>query len=85
MRRWKRVECLPRQFGARVSARGDTLANAERPAGDRPVASADRLDPHFGYWPGSATGHVEHWRQRALAAEAEVRRMRELQAATLGV
>jgi len=29
-----------------------------------------------GYWHGSATGEVQRWRARALAAEAEVRRLR---------
>jgi hypothetical protein len=56
----------------------DLLANVERPERDRPVPSPERVDPHAGYWLGSAGSRVEHWRRRALAAEAEVERLRKI-------
>jgi len=54
----------------------DLLANVERPEPDRPVSSPERVDPHAGYWHGSATSHVHHWRVRAESAEALVESLR---------
>ena len=55
------------------------LANAERPPGDTPSRSTDdRLDPRRGYWLGGAVAEVDHWRRRALEAEAELRRRAQL-------
>lgn len=53
------------------------LANAERPAGDRPPPEPvtwPRL-PHD-YWHGSAGGEVARLRARVLELEAEVARLR---------
>lgn len=55
----------------------DLLANVERAEGDRPLPSPDRVDPHAGYWLGSAGAVAERWKRRALAAEAEVARLRK--------
>ena len=52
--------------------RADLLANVERHASERPAPLQERVDPQRGYWPGSAVGHVQHWRARALAVEAEL-------------
>jgi len=55
------------------------LANAERPAGERPSRPLEREPaPQDGYWHGSATGRLDHWRRRALVAEAEVERLGRL-------
>ena len=63
----------------------DLLANVERPPDERPAPAIERLDPHPGYWPGSATGHAAYWQGRALAAEAALERMRELAGARAGL
>ena len=54
----------------------DLLANAERPATDRPSPSPERVDPHAGYWAGPASLHALHWRARAVAAEAQLDELR---------
>jgi len=55
----------------------DLLANIERAPEQRPAASPERVDPHAGYWLGSAGGLAEAWRARALAAEREVEWLRK--------
>jgi hypothetical protein len=47
----------------------DTLTRAELEALARPAA--DEGAPR-GYWHGSATSQVEHWKGRALASERRV-------------
>lgn len=59
----------------------DLRANVERPAEERPVRilpPVPDVEPPegHGYWHGSATGRVEHWKARALAAEAELAALR---------
>jgi hypothetical protein len=57
----------------------DTRANVERPEHERPRAElpiVPDLVPEERPWHGSATSEVEHWRGRALAAEAIVERLR---------
>jgi hypothetical protein len=53
------------------------IANAERPAGDKPAPAPERIDPHAGYWAGSASGQVALHRFRAEQAEAALRRLME--------
>jgi hypothetical protein len=57
---------------------GDLLANVERAEHDRPRAVAPvtpDLVPDERPWVGSVHSEVEHWRQRALAAEDHVARL----------
>lgn len=45
----------------------------------KPTLSRERLARDYpGYVGGSATGEVDHWRKRALAAEGELARLRRL-------
>jgi hypothetical protein len=53
------------------------LVNSERDALDGPLTSSEsEPGPLEGWWPGSATSHVERWRRRALAAERELAEIR---------
>ncbi len=56
----------------------DLLANVERPCGDRPERCIESEPAAIdGYWLGSSTAELNRWRARALAAEAELARLRE--------
>jgi len=58
---------------------GDTLANAERPLGDKPApaVSRDIAIRDSDYWHGSAAGEVIRWQRRALAAEAKIEQLQQ--------
>jgi len=58
----------------------DLLHTAEREPGDRPVRVAPPvpdLVPEEHPWHGSAVSEVEHYRRRALAAEAHVAQLQQ--------
>jgi hypothetical protein len=61
----------------------DLLANAERPASDRPAPAQEREDPYRGFWLGPAPQPVDalRWKARAERAEAEVEALRRALAA----
>jgi len=53
----------------------DLLANVERAESDRPPRAMEEPAPSS-YWLGPAGALAGHWRKRALAAEAEVVKLR---------
>jgi hypothetical protein len=53
----------------------DLLANAERVPDERPIPSAKGELRAPGCWTGSASSLVQHWRDRAVRAEAIVERL----------
>jgi hypothetical protein len=54
----------------------DLLANAERPATERPAPSPERVDPDAGHQLGPAGQETAHWKARALSAEAQLDELR---------
>jgi hypothetical protein len=55
-----------------MTAHVDTLANVERPAGDRPEPRPDEGSASHGHWLGSAA----QWRTRAIVAETRIAALR---------
>jgi len=54
----------------------DLLINAERSPGDRPPPGPPEPSPEPAPWLGSATSEIDHWKKRALSAEAVIAELR---------